>query len=159
MITLQKIHSKNIFEVVKLSVNDQQKSFVAPNEVSILEAYAAINDGITALPFALYSDEVLVGFVMLGYGQTEPDDPEIAENSYVIWRFMIDKAFQGQGLGKEAFQVILAYIKTDPCKKNAEFCWLSYEPENIVAQKLYASFGFKENGEHAGDEVVAYLEL
>ena len=36
---------------------------------------------------------------------------------------------------------------------------LSYEPENEVAKKLYASFGFVENGEMDDDEIVAVLKL
>ena len=41
----------------------------------------------------------------------------------------------------------------------AELCWISYEPENEVAKKLYASFGFEETGEMDGDEIVAVLKL
>ena len=41
----------------------------------------------------------------------------------------------------------------------AELCWISYEPENEVAKKLYASFGFVENGEMDDDEIVAVLKL
>ena len=34
-----------------------------------------------------------------------------------------------------------------------------YNPENEVAKKLYASFGFVENGEMDEDEIVAVLKL
>ena len=33
------------------------------------------------------------------------------------------------------------------------------EPENEVAKKLYASFGFTETGEMCDDEIVAVLKL
>ena len=33
------------------------------------------------------------------------------------------------------------------------------EPENVIAKKLYASFGFEETGEMCGDEAVAVLKL
>ena len=39
------------------------------------------------------------------------------------------------------------------------FCWLSYEPENKAAKALYNSFGFVENGETDGEEIVAVLKL
>ena len=32
-------------------------------------------------------------------------------------------------------------------------------PENIVASKLYSSFGFKENGDKDGEELIAILKL
>ncbi len=35
----------------------------------------------------------------------------------------------------------------------------SWEPDNKVAAKLYHDFGFIENGEKDGDEIVAVLEL
>ncbi len=38
-------------------------------------------------------------------------------------------------------------------------CVTPYNPENEAAKKLYASFGFAENGEMADDEIVAVLKL
>ncbi len=55
-------------------------------------------------------------------------------------------------------ELALDFIKSFPCGK-AEYCWLSYEPENEVARKLYRSFGFVETGERDGEEIVAVLRL
>ena len=71
---------------------------------------------------------------------------------------MIDRAFQKKGYGKEAVSLALDFIRTFPCGK-ADICWLSYEPENIVARRLYASFGFVETGETDGEELIAVLKL
>jgi diamine N-acetyltransferase len=71
---------------------------------------------------------------------------------------MIDKNFQGKGYGKEAFGKALDLIKTFP-QGDAVSVFLSYNPENEVARKLYASFGFVENGDISDDEVIARLEL
>ena len=71
---------------------------------------------------------------------------------------MIDKSYQKKGLGKEAVKLALDFIKTLPCGM-AEYCWLSYEPENEVARHLYGSFGFAETGEMDGEEVIAVLKL
>ena len=35
----------------------------------------------------------------------------------------------------------------------------SYEPDNKIAKELYHSFGFVENGDMDGDEVIAILKL
>ena len=56
------------------------------------------------------------------------------------------------------FAAALDYIRTFPCG-SAEYCWLSYEPENKAAKALYNSFGFVENGETDGEEIVAVLKL
>ena len=112
-----------------------------------------------ALPFGLYEEQTPVGFVMLGFGSIgEAEEPKIANDSYCIWRFMIDERFQGRGLGRKAMEAALDYIRTYPCGK-ADYCWLSYEPENITALSLYSKFGFVETGEMDGEEVVAVLKL
>ena len=71
---------------------------------------------------------------------------------------MIDKAYQNNGFGKEAVKLALDFVKTFPCGK-AEYCWLSYEPENQVARKLYSSFGFVETEDTDGEELIAALKL
>ena len=59
-------------------------------------------------------------------------------------------------------ELALEYIRTFP-KGPAEYCWLSYEPENEVAKKLYASFGFVEQPQFykgkEGEEMPAFITL
>ena len=71
---------------------------------------------------------------------------------------MIDKNYQGKGLGKEAVRLALEFINTFPCG-TGEYCWLSYEAENDIARQLYSSFGFVETGEKDGEELIAVLKL
>ncbi|MGM9634616.1 MAG: GNAT family N-acetyltransferase [Candidatus Avispirillum sp.] len=158
MMELVKIDRHNVWDIVKLSVREEQKDFVAPNGYSIIEAYAVSASGGTALPFGLYEDGAPVGFAMIGYGCEDDKDPKIADGNYCLWRFMIDGRYQGRGLGKKAMAAVMDFIGTFPCGK-AEYCWLSYEPENIAAKNLYRLFGFEENGEWDGDEAVAVLKL
>lgn len=159
MIKLCKVDAENLWKVVRLSVRDEQKEFVATNTESILEAYVTITAGHVALPHAIYADDTLVGFVMLGYSTIgEEDEPDIAVGNYCLWRFMIDREYQGRGYGRAALTAALAYVRTMPCGV-ADYCWLSYEPDNLVAKKLYESVGFSENGETDGDEIVAVLKL
>lgn len=158
MIELRKVDSNNIWKIVKLSVNDNQLDFVATNTESILEAYTTITSGGVALPFGIYNEDILIGFVMFGYGRNGDDDaPDIADGNYCIWRFMIDKNYQGQGFGKKALQAAIEYLRSEPCG-HATYCWLSYEPENVVAKALYNSVGFIENGEMCGEEIVAVMK-
>lgn len=159
MIELRKVNGENIWQLVALEVEESQKTFVATNTQSILEAYCAISGGSVALPFGIYDGETPVGFTMLGFSDTDWENaPAIAHGNYSLWRLMIDKRFQGRGYGKAAMEAILKYIRSFPCGK-AEYCMLSYEPENTVAKELYHSFGFTENGELDGDEIVAVLKL
>lgn len=50
MIKLEKVTGKNVWDILKLHVNDKQKSFVASNDISIIEAYAATVGGGFAFP-------------------------------------------------------------------------------------------------------------
>jgi len=158
-IQLRKINSRNLEELIRLRVREDQDPFVASNTWSILEAFCAITNGGVALPFGIYDGEMPVGFLMIGYGCDDWEDaPEIARGNYSIWRLMIDANCQHRGYGRAAMAAALAYIRTFPCGK-ADFCFLSYEPENTVAKELYHSFGFQENGELDGEEVIAILKL
>lgn len=160
MIRLQKVNGKNIWDILKLHVKKEQQTFVASNEISIIEAYIAQNEHGHAFPFGIYDDELPVGFCMIGYGVDDSwaDAPAVAVDNYNVWRLMIDERFQGRGLGKEALKEILKFIRTDPCGK-AQKCWLSYHPENLAAKALYSQFGFVETDELDGDEVIAILNL
>lgn len=158
---LVKLSLKNIWKIVQLKVTPEQdeRDFVASNSCSVIEAFAAREDGFTALPFGLYENGEAVGFLMIGYGSLgDEDEPEAAANNYCIWRLMIDGRYQGRGLGAKAVEAALDYIRTWPCGK-AEYCWLSFEPENTAAEKLYEKMGFRKNGEMDGDEAVAVLKL
>ncbi len=159
MIHLEKLTYDNFDDVFDLKIKREQYPFVASNLYSVAEAYVTLVNGGHVFPFAIYSDEKLVGFIQLAYGENaDQDGVSVEKDNYEIWRFMIDKRFQGRGYGKEALRQALEFIRTWPCGK-AEYCWISYEPENEAAKKLYASFGFEETGEMCGDEAVAVLKL
>ena len=160
MLHLEKVNRKNIWEIVKLNVSESQKEFVAASDISIIEAYTAITANGYAFPFGVYDGETPVGFIMIGYDVDDYWDnaPDIARGNYNFWRLMIDKSYQKKGFGREAIALGLNFIKSFPCGK-AEYCWLSYEPENEVARKLYHSFGFTETGDKDGNEVIAVLKL
>ena len=160
MLRLEKVNGKNVWELLKLRVSDDQRGFVASNDTSIIEAYTAITGNGYAFPFGIYDEDTPVGFLMIGFDVDDywDDAPAIAKGNYNLWRLMIDKAYQKRGYGKEAVRLALDFIESFPCGK-ADYCWLSYEPENEVARQLYRSFGFAETGEMDGEEVIAVLRL
>ena len=160
MLSLQHIDGRNVWDILKLKVSKEQKSYVAGNDISLIEAYISKTENGQIFPFGIYKDDVPVGFLMIGFGTDSSwdDAPAIAQNNYDLRRLMIDIKYQGRGYGKEALNLALEFIHTFPCGK-AEYCWLSYEPENKVARDLYRSFGFVETGEKDGEELIAVLKL
>ena len=160
MLKLKKINRKNVGEILKLEVFDNQKRFVASNNISIIEAYIAIVENGHVFTFGIYNDDAPVGFLMIGFDVNSDEEgvPRIAKGNYNIWRLMIDKKFQGKGFGKKAIELALEFINTFPCG-TAKYCWLSYESDNDIARQLYQSVGFVETDEKDGEEIVAILKL
>lgn len=159
MIELKEITNANIWEVCALELFDEQKNFVAENIQSLAEAYATRNEGNNALPLAVYNDEKMIGFVMIGKGTVgNENESDLIQNNYCIWRLMIDKKYQGQGLGKQTIDAAMNLIRTFPFGE-AKKVWLSYEPENTHARDIYRKYGFTENGEMCGNEIIAVYKL
>ena len=124
-------------------------------EIAVVALTAAAGAGLSVL----YDGAALVGFAMIGYGDLPGEEnPAISAGNYCLWRLMIDERWQGRGYGKQAIEKLIEYVRTFPCG-SAEYCWLSYDPDNQKARKLYNGFGFMETGEMDGEEAIAALKL
>ena len=163
-VRLEKVSYKNIDAILDMHVTEEQENYVASNRWSIIEAYLTLSEGRPVFPFTILAGDTPVGFLMIGYDYHDEDEeveiPDFVKNNYLLWRLMIDKEQQNKGYGREAVRLALEFIRTFPCGK-ADLCWLSYEPENEVARKLYASFGFVEMQcfPKGWDEIPALLKL
>lgn len=143
-IRFESITKENYDDVCLLDVKDEQQDFIAYNAFSLVETF--YNEGYVAK--AIYHDDLLIGFTMLVYPSVDRSE---------IWRFMIDEKYQNKGLGKRAFQILLEFIARNHEIKTIA---LSYDPDNVVAQNLYRSFGFIEIGmDDDNEEIVAELRL
>lgn len=102
-IELRPVDDSNRPDCINLKVSEAQSEYIASNESSL---EAAREHADVARPFIIYADGVAVGFTMFAF---EPDyeDPD---DRYWLWRFMIDEKLQGQGYGKEALKLIIAYF-------------------------------------------------
>lgn len=145
VIALCEITKETLHPILKLEVVEHQKNFVAPNAVSIAQAYFEPE---SAWFRAIYADETPVGFVMVD------DDPENEE--YGLWRFMIDQRYQGLGFGRRALQLVIEHIKTRPGAK--EF-FTSCVPGDGSPCPFYEKMGFVYTGEVDDDELVMRLGL
>jgi len=103
MIHLREVNTGNLREILHLKVASSQENLVAPNAVSIAQAYFQRE---SAWFRGIYDGDMPVGFVMLD------DKPEVP--SYTLWRFMIDAAHQRKGYGRRALELIFAYVKGRP---------------------------------------------
>ena len=158
MITLRPVTLENRRQIFQLDVTEERRRFVASNLSSAATAWVLITNGGHPVTFAIYADEEPVGFTLITYGMNSYELPSVAEGNYNILRLMIDRRYQGRGYGREAMRLILEYIRTFPLGP-AELVWIQYAFDNLVAKKLYESFGFRENGEIAHGMPVAVLRL
>ncbi len=154
-LSIQPVTIRNWNQLAKLKVREDQSGFVAPNVYSIAESQFGYDepDGRghwDMHPFGIYEDETAVGFFMYGYNFS------YREFEAFIIRLMVDQNHQGKGYGKYGMQQMLEIFRQD---ERIRCVGISYEPNNEVARKLYASLGFVETGEIYDGEVVAVLRL
>lgn len=138
-ITLRKITLENLDDVVDLRLLDHQKDYLASNSYSIAEA--SLDPALRT--HAIYGDERVIGFVLYCTPQERDSEP----GTYGIWRFMIDADLQGRGYGRQALELVLREICSDPSARSIHIC---YKPDNDAAKRFYASLGFEEVGLEPG---------
>ncbi len=97
------------------------------------------------MPYGIYHDGKMVGFIMAVYQPIDPHDPEDTEDDYYLPRMMIDKRYQNRGFGKQALREMIDIMKTFP-HGQADAAVLSCDKQNTIAIKLYLSLGFADTG-------------
>ena len=132
MIRLEQVTKRNLDAVLALKVNDSQTGFVSTTAESLAQAYVYAE---TAFPFAVSNDQDVVGFIMMGYYEEK--------KYYTLWKLLIDQKYQGQGYGKAALELGIAFLKE---RFRVNEIYTGVIPENNVAKSLYQSVGFENTG-------------
>lgn len=149
-ITLREINAETVRAIITLRVAEDQMSFVASNAVSLAQALFTHE----AWYRAIYRGEEPVGFVMLydeALRATPPAQPEVG-----VWRLMVDKRFQGQGIGKAALLRVIEHVRAKGLYRKLE---LSYVPGPGCPERFYRRLGFRPTGKVEDGEVVLDLPL
>lgn len=143
-IIFKNVTKDNWIECISLSVLEEQKSFVASNLYSLAQSKYDTE----MRPVCIYDNEKMIGFAM--YAQ----EPETGR-TWII-RFMIDIKYQNKGYGKAALTELINLLKNT---FNCTEIYLSYEPDNDIANKLYSNAGFVKTGEIEEGELVSKLSM
>ncbi len=143
-VSLREIDRDNVRTIIRLEVAPHQRAFVAPNAISLAE-YAVTAKAWTR---GIYADDEPVGYVLLS------DDDE--QPRYYLWRFMIDRRYQGLGFGRRAMDLVIDYVRGRP---GATGLYLSYVPTPGGPEDFYKALGFVDTGRVHGGEVEAFLEF
>ena len=146
-ITLKKIDASNFIDCFHLELAVGQEKYVSNPIRSLAQAYVYYNQ---CVPFGIYAEDKMVGYVMVIY--------DYDEEVYNIWHMMIDRAFQGKGYGKGALQEVLKYIASKPFGSSKTIL-ITCNPQNEVAYRLYRQIGFTETGKSDDDELELGITL
>jgi diamine N-acetyltransferase len=141
-IRLIPINADNWEDAAHLEIREDQADFLTPNVYSIAESKFHPE----LQPLAIYDGPRLIGFAM--YAR----DPR--GNQYWLYRFMIDRRYQGKGYGKAALRLLLDRLRQLPDCTEVN---VGYHRENSAAERLYLSLGFVKTGVAPWGELTARL--
>ncbi|NDI35057.1 GNAT family N-acetyltransferase [Chengkuizengella sediminis] len=144
-VTIIELNADNWYECCTLEVSEDQTKFIESNAVSIAQSKFEP----TLKPYVIQMEGKTVGFLMFNSVKEELD-------GYWVYRIMVDKNFQGKGIGKKATKLMIDEISKLP---NANKIIVGYHPENLGAHQLYASLGFVDKGDRFGKEMAVVKEL
>lgn len=146
MINFKAITEDNFQAIINMK-RPAEEHFVASNVYSLAQAWLYRDAG-DVYPFAIYDEEIPVGFMML--------DEDLEERCLVIWRIMFPVEYQNKGYGTQAVKQIIQLAKESG---KYDFMIIDHHPDNKVAQHVYEKLGFKPTGEISNGEIVLRLDL
>ena len=144
---LRKIDESNFVECFNLKLGENQDKFVSHPIRSLAQAYVYYNQ---CTPFAIYKEDIMVGYVMVIY--------DYDDETYNIWHMMIDEKYQNNGYGTKALELCIDYIKSKPFGKSNDII-LTCNIENYNAIHIYKKSGFKETGDIDDNEITMKLVI
>ncbi|HFI0082227.1 TPA: GNAT family N-acetyltransferase [Streptococcus suis] len=134
MIRLELVNKDNFDQVLDLEVAPKDQRRVASVEYSLAQAWL-YRDSEVLFPYAVKSGQLTVGFLLLSY--------QPMENSYYIWRLLIDQKYQNQRFGKEVIRQVLQRARDDQqCHKVT----VNYVIGNHKMRYILEKFGFQPVG-------------
>ncbi|MET3658039.1 GNAT family N-acetyltransferase [Sporosarcina psychrophila] len=144
-VKIVELNEENWYDCCELEVSKEQQEYIEPNATSIAQSKFEL----TLKPYAIYAEERVVGFLMYNSVPEELD-------GYWVYRIMVDKQFQGKGIGKAATKLMMSEMAIS---LNAKKIVVGYHPNNLGAHNLYASLGFIDDGDRFGKEmaVIKYI--
>ena len=149
-VSLREITADTVRAVVDLTVHPRQTGFVAANAISLSQALFSPE----AWYRAIYWADHLAGFVMLYDEALRPQPP--ASPQIGLWRLMVDRRFQGRGIGAAAVAHVIAHVRAKGLYTSLD---VSYMPGEGCPEPFYRKLGFEPTGRFDGDEIVLRLPL
>ena len=133
-IRLVEITEKNWTDFAALSVDDSQKQYLASNIGIIARGY--VYRSCRARVIGITCDGAAAGLALVRDLDEEP-------SCYDLQQFMIDRHFQGKGIGSQALKMILAELQQEHKYDCVEVC---VKMDDKPALHVYGKAGFTDTG-------------
>ena len=146
MINFRAITEDNFDAIIRMKRPDDEH-FVASNAYSLAQAWLYRDAG-DVYPFAIYDDDLPVGFMLL--------DEDLDEKCLIIWRIMFPVENQNKGYGTAAIREIIRLAKESG---KYDFLLIDYAPDNKIAEHVYTKLGFRPTGVFEHGEYELRLDL
>ena len=109
VVSLRPITEDNLAAVQALRTTREQERFVSGVVDSMLEAIE--DQAGRAIQWAVYADDMPVGFVMIS-DEVAPDAPD--HIPHYLWKLLIDQRHQRKGYGTATLDLIADYFRHRP---------------------------------------------
>ena len=150
-VRLVEVVAENVRQIYQLRTHRSQERFVAPMGLSFAQALVPeLVDGYPVVPWmrAIEAEREFVGFVMLALHSEHHPEP-------YLWRLLIDRSFQGRGIGSMAMDLVEA-----ECRKQGDGALLvSWVAGRGSPAPFYLRRGFEPTGRIVDGEIEARKPL
>ena len=146
MINFRKITEENFETIISMKRPEGEK-YVRSNAVSLAQAWL-YRENEDVFPCAIYDDDTPVGFMLL------EEDMELKK--LLLWRIMFPQEYVNRGYGTQAIRLLIKMAKAS-CRYQG--LYLTYAPDNSIAEHVYYKLGFRPTGEIEHGELEMCLKL
>ena len=131
------------YATVECRLAPGQEDFVNPAGFSIGRAYLRPEDHV---PCIIRHNNCRIGYIVLR---------KCSDTKATSWSYYLDATHQGKGLGRAAAHLAVQILKAAAPEQPIK---LSTEKDNVKAQNLYRSIGFRLSSQMDGDDLVFVYE-
>lgn len=141
------VTDKNFEDIFQVSAKFEQWRYVKHHIFDMVNNYVAIiNEGYLPIPFLVYENDNIIGFVQINYFDKK--------SLYEICKLIVHETEQNKGYGKQILSEIIKWL----CIKYGNgTITAKYKMSNYIANKLFLSAKFQKS--KLGDEIVATMKI
>lgn len=141
------ITNENFEDIFQVTAKYEQWEYVKHHVFDMVDNYVAIINRIyLPIPFLIYEEKRMIGFVQVNYYDKE--------SLFEICKLIVHETEQNKGYGK---RILSEAVKWISIQYGSGTVMAKYKKNNIIADKLFCNAGFGKST--SGDEIAAVMEV